>query len=290
MRELTEVTSGVWVATAKIWTSNTVVVVDDDGAALVVDPGITPDEVEGLAAAVRAHGWHVTAGLSTHPHWDHVLWSRSLGNVPRLATPRAIAALVGDVERGWTEAGAAAPGHERALFGDLVPLGTASEVPSGADVPLPPPVPRGCRVVVHDAHAPGHLALVTRGVLAAGDMLSDLEVPLLDVGPGGDADRAPGDPLADYRWALDVLERAVETYDVEVLVPGHGSVTFGRDAILDRFAADRAYLRALERTATAVSTPAEAEPEVADPRLADEWVAGEHAAQRAFLVGRRAGA
>lgn len=319
----------MWVATAQIWTSNTVLVVGDDGGVLVVDPGITPDEVDGLAAAIDARGWHVAAGLATHPHWDHVLWSKTLGDVPRFASPAAIAALAGDVERGWAEASAAAPGHDRDLFAALTPLGTADGAPAGADVPLLPPAPRGCRAVVHEAHAPGHLAVVTRGVLVAGDMLSDQEVPLLDVGPGRDWARAPRDPLGGYRWALDVLEQAVERYHVDVLVPGHGAVAVGPAAIAERFAADRAYLRALEQAAAqlpssgrpgcdeprcwchaagpgpaASSLPADAEHgpmswraeaqplpprAVTDPRLADAWVAGEHAAQLDFLRARLAG-
>lgn len=322
VRELNQVAPGVWVATAEVWASNTVVLVDDHGAALVVDPGITPEEVGSLAEAIAARGWHVTAGLSTHPHWDHVLWSASLGDVPRLATPRAIAALADDVERSWADACEVAPGHDRSLFGALTPLGTADGAPAGSDVPLLPPAPRGCRVVVHDGHAPGHLALVARGVLVAGDMLSDREVPLLDVGPGRDATRAPYDPLGGYRWALERLEDAVDRYGVQVLVPGHGGVAVGRQAIGERFAADRAYLRALERAAepqfdpfpvgcgnplcwcygartAAASREAEAHgprpwlaapptqaPAVSDPRLADSWVAGEHAAQLGFLRAR----
>ncbi|QAY71853.1 MBL fold metallo-hydrolase [Xylanimonas protaetiae] len=284
-----QVAAGVWVATAEIWTSNTVVVVDDDGAALVVDPGITPTEVDGLAAAVAARGWRVAAGLATHPHWDHVLWSAALGDVPRFATPTAIAALAGDVERGWQEASSAAPGHDRALFGALTPLGSA---PVGADVPLVPPAPRGCRVVVHEAHAPGHLALVTRGVLVAGDMLSDQEVPLLDVGPGGDRARAPLDPLGGYRRALAALEDAVARYDVAVLVPGHGAVAVGRDAVAARFTADRAYLHALEQAAAQPPSGhagCDVPRTVPDERLADRWVAGEHAAQLDFLRARLTG-
>jgi hydroxyacylglutathione hydrolase len=273
-RELREVAPGVWVATAVIWASNSVVVVDD-GAALVVDPGITVSEVDGLAAAAADRGWHVVAGLSTHPHWDHALWTRSLGDVPRFATARAVAAMAADVERGWAEASAAAPGHDRALFGALTSLEDVADT-----LLLSPPVPRGCHVLAHDAHAPGHLALVTRGVLVAGDMLSDREVPLLDVGPGGDLSRAPADPLGDYRAALDRLERAVAAHGVEVLVPGHGSVAVGRGAITARFDADRWYLDAL-------ASAASRGPDVTDPRLADPWVAGVHRAQLGALRARR---
>lgn len=266
-RRLDAVAPGVLVTTAQVWTSNAVLVRGDDGAVLLVDPGITVDDVEALAAAVVARGWRVVAAVATHPHWDHVLWSRSLGRVPRFASARAVRAMAGDVERSWADAQEWAPGHDRALFAAL----TAFE---GTE--LPEPAPPGCRAVVHDAHAPGHAALAVRGVLVAGDMLLDTEVPLLDVGPGADASRAPDDPVGDYRRGLDALEAAVAAHGVEVLVPGHGRVGRGAAAIAARFAADRAYLDALEKAAGGG-------PAVRDRRLTDGWVAGEHAAQLARL-------
>src|SRR4029079_12629823 len=66
--------------------------------------------------------------------------------------------------------------------------------------PLPPdggPVPGA--IIEHDAHAVGHAAvlLADRGVLLAGDMLSDVLIPLLDA-------RRPGQVTA-YEAALDRL-------------------------------------------------------------------------------------
>src|SRR4029079_12575954 len=71
------------------------------------------------------------------------------------------------------------------------------------------------RVVEHPAHSPGHAALVVedRGVLVAGDMLSDVFVPMLD--DFGDAN----DPVEEYLVGLGVLQRAAER--VDVVVPGH---------------------------------------------------------------------
>ncbi|PZR55406.1 MBL fold metallo-hydrolase [Xylanimonas oleitrophica] len=283
-RPLTELTAGVYLATATTWTSSSVLVVDEPVArgseVLVVDPGITPDEVAGLAAAVKDRGWRVTAGLATHPHWDHVLWSTALGAVPRFAAPRAVAQVVTGVERLWADAEQVAPGHERELFGRLTPVpGLPAHLTGPQFAGLPAPAPPGCTVVAHDAHAPGHLALVTRGVLLAGDMLSDVEVPFLDVGPGGDPAHAPADPLGDYRAALDALAAAARDGDVEVLVPGHGTPARGAAAIAARFAADHAYLDALEREAAGGA-------QVGDLRLAEEWVAGEHAHQLELLRSR----
>jgi len=260
-RDLVEVASGVWVATAVIWTTTSTVVVGPDDHALVVDPAVTVAEVDGLAATIAARGWRVRAGFATHPHWDHVLWTRSLGDGPRWATGRAVAAVRRQAADVLAATQHAAPGHDPALVGALDPL------PRGA-TRLPWPDHDTAQVVAHDAHAPGHAALVVRGVLVAGDMLSDVEVPLVDSGSR--------DPVRVYRGALDALEAA--SRGVDVLVPGHGSPAVGRAAVAERFAADRAYLDALE---DAAGRPGAV---VQDARLAGHvaaWHDGQLAALRA---------
>src|SRR5438034_11759338 len=73
------------------------------------------------------------------------------------------------------------------------------------------------RIIEHQAHAPGHAALLIeeRGVLVAGDMLSDVLIPMLDVND-------TADPIEGYLDALRLLEGAADA--VDVLVPGHGSI------------------------------------------------------------------
>ena len=258
--DLAQVADGIWVATSRIWATNSTIIVGERDEALLIDPAVTPAELDAIAAAIAERGWTVVAGASTHPHWDHVLWSRSLadvsfGDCPRFATQKAIDVLRADLEHTWFEALDTAPDLDRAHFAALTPLGTAVSAPPGAIVPLLPPAPLGVRALVHDAHKPGSLALIARGVLIAGDLLSDTEIPLLDLGPGGDLNRAPWDPVADYLWTLECLWNALDVFDVEVLVPGHGSVVSGRAAIRDRIARDRAYLRALESSAKPVVRP-----------------------------------
>ncbi len=129
-------------------------------------------------------------------------------------------------------------------------------------------------VVEHQAHASGHGALVLpgAGVVVVGDMLSDLEVPLLDL--------ASPDPVGDYRAGLDALEHAIAEHGVHTLVPGHGHVCTGSDAIWERFGADRTYLDDLEAAADDVTDrPVDSD----DPRLTGEWVVGEHRRQLAHL-------
>jgi glyoxylase-like metal-dependent hydrolase (beta-lactamase superfamily II) len=74
-----------------------------------------------------------------------------------------------------------------------------------------------------------------RGVLVAGDMLSDVLIPLLDL--NGTAGR-----IGDHLAALRLLEGMAD--DVDVFIPGHGSVG-GADQIHARIDQDRAYVQAL---------------------------------------------
>lgn len=259
---LTQVAPGVRTATAEIWTTLSTVVDGPDGTCLVVDPAITPVEVDALATALDVLGRRVVAGFSTHPHWDHVLWSPRWHGVPRWATRVAVEALARTRPSDLAKADAAAPGHDPGLFGMLTALDADAST-------LPWAGPR-VRVVPHRAHCPGHAALVLpdAGVLLAGDMLSDLEIPLLDV--------AADDPVEDYRAALALLEDVAEADGVKVLVPGHGRVG-DADELARRLAADRAYLDALVHGRT---------PD--DPRLATPWLAQEHARHVERLHGTSA--
>jgi glyoxylase-like metal-dependent hydrolase (beta-lactamase superfamily II) len=250
-----EVASGVYVATAESYTTTTTIVAGDDGYCLLVDPAVSVAELAALARWLGERGLRPAAGWSTHPHWDHLLWSRALGDVPRYATPRAAAAaareragLVADVQE-------SAPGHDLTLFGQVVAL-------PGGEIGWPGP-----RAVVypHDAHAPGHGAvfLPDSGVLIAGDMCSDIEIPLPDLD-------AP-DPFGGYRAGLGTLAAIP---GVTAVVPGHGHpgdvAEFRR-----RLAADRAYLDAVADGA-----------DYPDPRLTEDWLRAEHA--RALAMARTA--
>ena len=92
------------------------------------------------------------------------------------------------------------------------------------------------RIIEHQAHAPGHAALLIkeRGVLVAGDMLSDILMPFLDL--------AAANPVEDYLDALRLFEGVAG--DVNVVIPGHGSVGEA-EQVLARIEQDRAYVQAL---------------------------------------------
>ena len=243
MRHFSELVPGVLVATAAYATTTSTVVTAGDGGCLVIDPAVTVGEVAGLAADLAGAGLRPRAGFATHPHWDHVLWSRDLGDVPRYAAPDAVTTAETERDKMISEAGKAAPGHDLELFGRLVPL------PEGSDrIPWHGPA---AQVVIHNGHAPGHAAvfLPDTGVLVAGDMLSDIEIPILDT--------AQHDPLSDYRAGL---QRLAAVRGVRWLVPGHGH-TGDAAEFRRRLDADARYLNQL-----AAGKPFD------DPRCTADWL------------------
>ena len=127
------------------------------------------------------------------------------------------------------------------------------------------------RIIEHRAHAPGHAALLIeeRGVLVAGDMLSDALTPMLDLND-------TADPIEDYLAALWLLEGATD--DVDVLVPGHGSIG-GADQVRTRIEQDRAYVQALRDA----GVPRDRR---VGPSATFEWLPGVHERQLQQLARR----
>jgi glyoxylase-like metal-dependent hydrolase (beta-lactamase superfamily II) len=117
------------------------------------------------------------------------------------------------------------------------------------------------------------LVVGERGVLVAGDMLSDVFVPML-----GDVD-GTDDPVEDYLVGLRLLEGAAD--GVDVVIPGHGSAC-GADQVHARIDRDRAYVHALR----AGGVPDD--PRVDAPEPGWEWVSDIHAGQLRQLARRRA--
>jgi glyoxylase-like metal-dependent hydrolase (beta-lactamase superfamily II) len=252
--------------------SNAVVVQGRDGV-LLIDPGVQDHELACLADDLSTSGRAVVAGFSTHPHWDHLLWHAQLGTAPRYATARCVATARDRLSDPGAKARIAAHLIPAAIA-DRVPLdllGLLTALPAGA-VRIPWDGPE-VRIIEHQAHAPGHAALFIEepGVLVAGDMLSDVLVPILDAA-------GAADPIEDCLAALRLLEDIAA--DVEVVVPGHGSVG-GPGRTQARIEQDRAYVLALR-----------AGREPADPRVGPsarpgwEWVTGLHEGQARRLADR----
>jgi glyoxylase-like metal-dependent hydrolase (beta-lactamase superfamily II) len=268
---LRPVAEGVLIHESEFLQSNAVVVHGRAGV-LLIDPGVHGYEMAALANDLRELGQPVVAGFSTHPHWDHLLWHARLGAAPRYGTARCAATARDRL----SDAGA------KARVAQLMPPDIAEQVPLdllGLITGLPAETTQipwdgpQVRIIEHQAHAPGHAALLIeeRGVLVAGDMLSDVLIPMLDLND-------TADPIEDYLAALRLLESAAG--DVDVVVPGHGSIG-GADQVHARIDQDRAYVHALRDT----HVPS-------DPRIGPsakdgwDWVAGVHEGQLQRLAQR----
>ncbi len=262
---LRQVAEGVLVHESEFCQSNAVVV-HGGGGVLLVDAGVQDHEMACLAGDLARSGHTVAAGFSTHPHWDHLLWHAQLGAPPRYGTQRCASSARDQLSD---------PDTMAYIIEHLEPTGIAEHVsldlfglitalPAGT-AQLPWDGPR-VRIIEHQAHAPGHAALLIedRGVLVAGDMLSDVLIPML--GMDGTAD-----PFEDYLAGLRLLESVAGGADV--VVPGHGSVG-GAGEVSARIDQDRAYVLALRDGRDA-----------ADPRVGPsarpgwEWVSDVHHGQ-----------
>ena len=215
------VADGVGVTTSRRELTTSTVAVSG-ASALLVDPSWDPDELDWIAAGLAAEGLTVTVGFSTHAHHDHLLWHPGLGDGPRWASPET-ARTAADRRREFV----AALGPWPDGLADLV--GRVQAV-DGDHVPWPGPE---VRLIVHDAHTVGHTALwiTDSRVLLAGDMLSDVELPLPEQ-----------TGLADYAAGLDSLRACAAT--AAVVVPGHGHPGAGSEP-LRRWRADHDYLQVL---------------------------------------------
>jgi glyoxylase-like metal-dependent hydrolase (beta-lactamase superfamily II) len=194
--------------------------------ALLVDPGLFPDEIDRIKAHIYGRDASPTGIVLTHSHWDHVLGPEYFPGVPVVQQAESRNVLHGfrhEIERQVTE-------WERR---------------SGVERELPFVMPEPDETFVDELtfggmrlmHAPGHApeALVVwseaDGVLWAGDMLSDIEIPFVM------------QSLTAYRVTLERLSR----FEVRMLVPGHGAATKDAAEIRQRFALDQSYLVELDQ-------------------------------------------
>jgi glyoxylase-like metal-dependent hydrolase (beta-lactamase superfamily II) len=267
---LKQVADGVLAHESDCIQSNAVVVQGKAGV-LLIDAGITGDEMVAIADDLRKLGQPVVAGFSTHPHWDHLLWHAKLGEAPRYGTARCAADIKAFLSNpSWKDDVAEELPPEVAGQVPLALLGLITGLPAGT-TQIPWDGPK-VKIIEHQAHAPGHAALLIeeRRVLVAGDMLSDVLIPMLDLNAA--------DPIEDYLAALRLLEGVAD--DVDVVIPGHGSIGEA-DQLRARIEQDRAYVHALRDGGV---------PD--DPRIGPsakhgwEWVSDVHNGQAQRLAER----
>jgi glyoxylase-like metal-dependent hydrolase (beta-lactamase superfamily II) len=220
------------VLTSRMW-QTTATALRAGGEAVLIDSPYFPDELEALPGLLASAGFEPTGLLATHADFDHLLG--------RLAFP-GLALGLGEssVERLHREPGAA----QRELRDRDAELYVTRQSPLALGhvqgLPVPGRLELGSEEELELHPAEGHTADGTAvfarslGLLAVGDYLSDVEIPMI----------SEGGALDDYRATLARLGPLLEA--AEVVVPGHGS-PHDRDMALRILDEDLDYLDALER-------------------------------------------
>ncbi len=256
----TDLGDGVRVRQSRVYRMNSVVLSHPERT-LIVDPGVLPSELDDLARATRG----VPATLIfTHGDWDHVLgrpWWPEAESVAHDALAAEVKADAGPIAAAARAAAEQAGERWERGFEAFRPTFEVSGLHFTRHGPW--------RVVYRDAfgHSGSMLSvhLPERGILIAGDMLSDIEIPTLT------------QPPALYRATLEALLPLAGHGAIETLIPGHGAIAHGAAAALARIEADLAYLDALERAAHE-AVAAGAAREEAERTLAALEYPGKHAA------------
>jgi len=223
-------TSGLYLMTSGV--------VNGEDGVLLIDPGILPREIGAIRWYVHQSEKPARFLVYTHHHWDHVLGGQAFPSAHRLAHqcfPEAMRANrpLDEIRRFDGEYYVERePPFEFQPPHELVEDGWSGDL---GDVAF---------TLIHlPGHAPDvigvHIPL--EKTLFAADMLSDVELPMI----GGDG--------SDYLASLRKIDALVASSQVETLVPGHGHVTRGAEAIRARIAEDVAYIDRLRTVISARS-------------------------------------
>jgi hydroxyacylglutathione hydrolase len=205
--------------------------------ALLVDPGIFPDEIQEILAVAAGQQLSLQAVLLTHSHWDHILGPERIPGTPVIT------------QAAFQKTTAA---QKETILGEINAWEAAHRIPRARPFRLPGPdltfekdmeffLGEEClRFLAGPGHAPDQCVVYhpSSGSLWAADMLSDLEIPFIS------------SSLSDYQRTLAMLARL----EIQSLIPGHGQPTDDRKEIKARLSGDQAYLEQLaEKVAQAVA-------------------------------------
>lgn len=223
----TQLTPQLWVTQSPLFATNSGIFIAERQACLI-DPGITPEEIRGIARFVLEQGASLQAIILTHSHWDHLLGPEHFPGVKTITHRRYRNSIAQ---------------HGEAIRNQI----SAWETQTGILRPQPFALPRATlafegvltmtlgqrtlQLLPAPGHAPDQLTVyeAEQGVLWAADMLSDVEIPFVSHN------------LSAYEETLARLA----ALDVRVLIPGHGAPTTDPREIQARFNADRGYLHVL---------------------------------------------
>ncbi len=210
---------------SELWETAAVLVIHD-GSALLVDPGITPDEIDDIESRISAAGAAVESILITHVHSDHTCGIGHFPSAEVWMSPLAAA----EVASGAAARSVRSQGEERGF--------DYSGEPRCDRVLKPGAALEAGGFTVETMALPGHTdggvayRIRSEGVLIVGDYLSAYEFPFVY------------HSTAAYRASLASLLDLLRRDPPRVVVPGHGRALGAAEAIAIG-EADLAYLHAL---------------------------------------------
>ncbi len=227
---------------SRLWETAAVVLLRGESA-VVVDPGVTPDEIERIESQVTAAGASVDAVLITHVHSDH---TGGIGRFPDALVWMSPAAAA-EVESG---------GAARSLRSHAQDHGFEYTGEPRCDRILEPGLAlEAGAFTVETLALPGHTdggvayRVRSEGVLIVGDYLSAYEFPFVY------------QSTAAYRASLAALLDGLHRDPPRAVVPGHGRALAPAEAIAIA-EEDLSYLHELHRAVgealASGSSPAEA--------------------------------
>ncbi|HTM57739.1 MAG TPA: MBL fold metallo-hydrolase [Candidatus Udaeobacter sp.] len=230
----TDLGQGIRVRQSRAFQMNSVALFHPEHT-ILIDPGVLPSELDDIAAETRAVQPKTVTLLFTHAHWDHVLGRSWWPAARTLAHDRFSADLERTMEWIHDEAEKIATKHGERWASKFEPFRPDERVSGLHFMKLGP-----WRLVLRDAfgHSESQLSihLPEQRVLIAADMLSDIEVPMLE-----------SNPPAVYLETLRTLKPVEEGGAIETLIPGHGTLARGRAEVKRRFERDLEYLETLDR-------------------------------------------
>jgi hydroxyacylglutathione hydrolase len=223
-----QVTPNCWLQQSDLFLTNAGLFTSD-GQGILIDPCIYAPEILAWRPFVAQAGITLTHLILTHSHWDHIFGPEYYPELSIIAQAEYLPLTQGENGRRGTQ-----------MINDWF-AAEKIERPHPFVIPQPNQTfTERMELTVGDEtvqllHVPGHaadqLALyhLAGRLLWASDILSDVEIPYVS------------DNLAAYEQTLEMLDEL----EIEVLIPGHGSVARTYQEVKQRISEERAYLAEL---------------------------------------------
>jgi hydroxyacylglutathione hydrolase len=215
----------LWVQQSRYYSTNSGVFIDQGQAALI-DPGLAPDEIEEISRFLSGKKARAELIILTHAHWDHILGTAGFPGAKILAHRNFLNEITGEtgdrlrqeVEKSCQKLQFPQSGRFNLPVPDIT-FSEAMTVTVGHEQ---------LRLIYAPGHTSSDLAVfhAGSGMLWAGDMLSDMEIPL-------------------FNQSLIAYEKTLELFSAlkcQVVIPGHGQAATSRDEICKRVRHDQTYM------------------------------------------------